>query len=290
MMDAPNNTLTLAEHYVEMDQPQRALDALERSTNAEWERVAFWRIRSQALVNLDRFNDAADAARRGLQIDPHDIPLLALLAQCDTERGNLAAAERSLLAALQLAPDEPVLLCRYALVVARGGQFAKADQLLAEAARLAPEHPVVARTRVSLAYLRGDDRLAERESRALLAESPEDQYGNVMLGHALAEQGKVRSGTRMLRTAARSDPGNVRLVDAVRDVQHLGHWLLWPLWPLYRLGTAKFWLLGMSVFFGLRALGLAQAAGIAMLVYVAICVYSWIVPFVLKWWLRRRRF
>lgn len=126
-----------------------------------------WFLRAAALRDLERYADAANAARAGLACDPRHLPLLALLGGAETELGDLARAERTLLWALELAPDDPGLLSRYALLVARAGQLDKARGLLALAARTDPDHLAVLRARSVLAYLEGSDMESAEWSPAL---------------------------------------------------------------------------------------------------------------------------
>lgn len=121
-----------------------------------------WFLRAAALGDLERHAEAARAARAGLACDPRHLPLLALLAGAETELGDLARAERTILWALELAPDDPCLLSRYSLLVARAGQLDKARRLAALAERTDPGHIEVLRTRSVLAYLEGSDKEACR--------------------------------------------------------------------------------------------------------------------------------
>jgi Flp pilus assembly protein TadD len=281
-------TLVRARHYLEIRQPQRALEALAQPTGVEFELEEFWFLRGQALLDLDRNQEAAEAARGGLARNPDSVGLLYILSSAEAELGNLAAAEEALLAALRIVPDLPELLGRYAVLVARAGQFEKAERLLQRAAALDPESPDVARSRTLCAYLRGDDKAMARESQEYLARSPDDRYAHYLLGRALLEQNQVGAASRHLSTAARLDPSDSSLVEDARGTRWRTHPLLWPMRPLMRLGTIQVWLGFIVCFFALRALGLEQAALILALVYIVLCLYSWIVPPLLRWWLQRR--
>ena len=60
--------------------------------------------------------------------------------------------------------------------------------------------------------------------------------------------------------------------------------------PLFRLGTVKSWLLAVGIMFGLRAIGLNVLSFLAAVTWVSLCVYSWIMPpLVRKWVFRHRR-
>jgi predicted Zn-dependent protease len=80
------DTIHLARHYVEIDRPQAALDALARAKGEELDDPEHWAIRGEALLGLGRPDESADAARRGLELDPEDIELLDVLAVSELRR------------------------------------------------------------------------------------------------------------------------------------------------------------------------------------------------------------
>lgn len=286
-MDTAGKPLALARHFLEIGQPGRALETLDRASGVPADAAAH-ALRGLALHDLGRYADAARVARAGLAREPESLPLLRLLCDAEARLGNLAEAERAILAALRLAPDEPRLLCRYAHLVAGAGQADKARRLVEEAARLAPDDPAVLRARVALSYVGGDDRATAARSRDLLARDPDDEYGHRMLGAALSSRGAVTQAERHLRTAARFDPADPDLAEATRATRLAAHPLLWPLRPLRRFGVIPVWLGAIAIIFGLRSLGLQPVAAVVGLAYFLLCVYSWVVPPLLRWWLDRR--
>lgn len=282
--------MALAEHYLDVGQPARTLELLSSADGDSFERPDYWRLRTAALYELERYEEAVRAAGEGLARDPHWIPLLYLRAMAEGELDKLADAERSILAALELDPEDPYLLCGYARLCARGGQLAKGERLVEEAARVDPENPSVIQMRGFVAYLRGRDRKAQKLGEEALAIDPESSSAHSLRGAAQLERGDVRGARRSFETAIRDDPTDRALGEAVRGTRVATHPLLWPIMPLERLGVAGSWVAAMAVIFGLRALGLGTASGIALIVWIAIVVYSWTAaPAAVRWLERRQR-
>jgi tetratricopeptide (TPR) repeat protein len=282
--------IALAQHYLDVGQPGRTLELLSSPDGDSFERPDFWRLRTAALYELERYEEAVGAAGEGLARDPHWIPLLYLRAMAEGELDKLAEAERSILAALELDPEDPHLLCGYARIAARGGQLGKAEALVDEAARVDPENARVIQMRGLVAFLRGRDRKAQKLSDKALAIDPESSSAHSLRGAAQLERGDVRGARRSLETAIRDDPGDRALADAVRGTRVATHPLLWPVLPLQRLGVAGSWVAAMAIIFGLRALGLGTASGIALIVWLVIVVYSWTAaPAAMRWLERRQR-
>lgn len=280
--------LDLARHYLEVQRPERALEALGQP-GADLDDPQWYELRGLALYDLDRYDEARRMAQDGLALGPTDVTLLALLCDCERELGNLGAAEKAILAALELEPLEPALLCAYAHLCARGGQMKKAGRLLAEAESVDPESLPVLRTRVWLAYLKGDRKATEREARALLAAEPEDALGHTVLGAQLHERGSMWASRRHYETAASVHTGEAEIVDAAREMRIENHWIFWPLWPVHRFGPARVWLAAIAFFVLGGALRLPSPVLVAgMLLYLALVLYSWTVPRLARRWLRRR--
>jgi predicted Zn-dependent protease len=282
------NALALSRLYLEMGQPQQALEALGRVSTDQIEEPFFWLLQAQAYYDMDRLESAKQAVRQGLNRAPEHPFLLLLLTNCESKLGNLAAAERAILAALHRDPEDPTLLCRYALLLAKGDQLDKAEALVARASQYAPEDASIRSAEALLAYLRGDDRRAMDASLEALEKDPESIYHRQMLGGLLMEQGQVQVADRYLRAAARSDPGRRGVVEAARVSRQYAHWLLWPLRPLYRWGAARVWIVCVGSLFILDFIGLSQIAGPLTIAWIGYCVYSWVVPPLVKWWLKRR--
>ena len=284
-MEPTDKALALARHHLELGQAQRALQRLDDGGDGLVEEVDFWELRATALLELEEYAAARDAAEAGLRIESESLVLLDVLGLAEAELGNLEAAERSLLAALRLEPEDTLLLCHYAQLLARAGQLPKAERVLNEAERLdADDHDVV-RTRMFLAYLRGDDKEAERHGRRLLEEDPEDRAGHGMIGAVASERGSFRRASRHFDLAARYDLTDEHVVRLARIGRVEAHPLYWPLWPFQRFGPAKTWIAAVAVFGLLTALELYAALVVAWVTWTVLCIYSWVAPPLLRRWL-----
>jgi tetratricopeptide (TPR) repeat protein len=280
---SPGGTnLALAQHYLDIERPARVLELLASAGEDDLADPMYWTLRGMALVKLQRAADAEACARRGLAEVGEHHGLYQVLALALVRQRRLVEAETAILAALRLAPEEPTFLAIYARVLAFAGQFDKADRLHAAAAQRAPGSRVVVHTGWLVAYLRGDGAAAERHGRDLLALDPDDAAGHHALGATLGKERISAEAARHLRRAAALAPADRDMVASARRARFARHWLLWPLWPLLRLGPAGSWLVGVGGGLGLRGLGLTQASTVWLLVYLGLCLYSWIVPPLLR--------
>ena len=287
-MDTSVNNLALADRYLEIGKPERALQTLDDAGGIVLHSALYWRLRTRAYLQMERYPEAKDELMGGLANSPEDVVLMYLLSICEWKLGDLAAAERAILGALRQFPNEPSLLSRYALLVSRAGQIEKARRLINRAAEIDPHDTDVLRVRVALSQAQGDHKEVERLTRRLLAEDPEEAFGHRALGDLSLEQGKMGKAARHYRTAAAFDPSDASTLQAARVSAFYTHPLLWPVRPFTHFGPAKVWLAAIVLIYGLRALGLDLVAGVLAIIYLLLAVYSWVVPPLLRRWLRRR--
>jgi tetratricopeptide (TPR) repeat protein len=281
--------ITLAGLQLEQGNPTRALETLDRAQGGVLEIPSYWFHRAWALNDLKRYQEGAMAAQKGLALNPDNVWMLFILALNQEKLDKLADAEISVLNALRLAPENPLLLTYYANLVAKAGQWDKAERLQAEAERIDPTNSIVVRNRTKLAFIRGDTKTAVSGARTMLANDPEDTFAHYVTGHMAAEQGAYGEAEKRFTTAARQNPGNSTVTSAVRQTRYLRHPLLIPLYPIERFGAIPLWLGFIVAVYGLQAIGQTQLATIVSVFYLLYCVYSWVVPRALKWYLERKR-
>lgn len=290
MSAAPDQeALSLAQHWMTVNRPDRVLEELSRLPgDAALSRAAFV-LRAAALHDLGNHQAAASAAESGLGDVGPDPQLLAILGMSRQQLGRYEAAESALLDGLALAPTSSFLLCAYARLCLTVGQVEKAGKLVERAASVDPEDDVVARTRLLVAFVQGKDSDAVKHGREAMRLDPDDGGNQLLYGLALASRGNVGAAAHSYRRAAAADPGDRELVEAAREARAAAHPLLWPLRPMQRFGPLPVWLAAVVTMTGLRAAGLAPLALVFAVLWVTYCVYSWVAPPLVRRWIRRNR-
>jgi tetratricopeptide (TPR) repeat protein len=286
--DSDARALALAEHYLRIEHPRQALEALDGAEGEALADESYWLLRARALRGLRRPHEAAAAAERGLELDPAHPVLLDLLCLARLELGDLVGARRAIRAALEEWPGDADLLAHAAMVEAKAGAHGEAARLLAQATEADPEAREVLHARAYAAYVRGDDAAADADYLRLLRQDPESVAAHRMRGAVLARMGEWDGAERHLREAAARAPGDVEIVDAARRLRALAHPLMRPLRPVARLGRWRIWLAWIAIYGILRATGNAILVAIAAAIWLVFVAYTWIVPPLVRWWVRRR--
>ena len=285
-MSAAQPVLAGAEMLLMAGRPQEALAQLATLPTSDAIGAEAVRLRCHALIQLERWPEAAAAARAGLAAGGPDPDLLRLLGRAERELGNLQVAERALLDGLALAPHDVELLCTYAQLCAASNQVDKAEKLVQRAAAEQPHAPIVYATRVQVAYARGDDKAAQRISREFIAEHPENPAAHALLGGMSAVRGQVGPAYDGLRQAAASAPGEQAWAEGAMEMRIAKHPLMLPIRPILRFGPFRTWAVAVALIFGLRQVA-PPLSFVVALAWAALCVYSWIVPPLVRRWVRR---
>jgi tetratricopeptide (TPR) repeat protein len=280
--------LARAHALLSANRPEDALRELARLPADQALGIPAACLRCSALLELERWPQAAQAAQAALADGGPDPDLLYLLGRAEHRLGRLDAAERALLDGLALAPSDVDLLCAYAQVCIAAGQVDKAAKLAGRAAAQDPGAPVVYATRVQVAYAQGDDKTAQHVSREFLAEYPDNSAAHALHGGMNAVRGRVAPAYAGLARASAEEPTSEALAEAAIELRIARHPLLLPVRPFTRFGPFKSWLVAVCVIFGLRAAGLLPLAAVAGLAWFLLCVYSWVVPPLVRRRLRKR--
>ena len=279
--------LARAQALLAAHRPEDALSELATLPPAEAISTPAALLRCYALLRLERWPEAGIAARAGLaESGPHP-DLLYVLGRAEQQAGHLEVAERALLDGLAMAPHDVDLLCAYAELCAADNQPDKAAKLVARAQEEAPESAGVFATRIQVAHARGDDRSAQRIAQEFVALHPENPVAHAMLGGMSAVRGQVDPAYAGLRQAAATAPAEQLYAESAMELRIAKHPLMLPVRPFIRFGPLKTWVAAIVVIYGLRLIGLPVLSIAFALFWALLCVYSWVVPPLVRRWMLR---
>ena len=203
--------------------------------------------------------------------------------------GDTKAAEQIILSALQIDPEQPYLLCTYARILVAAGLLDKAELVLSEVEKIAPEKTETLGVRYLIAYIRDDKRSLNAYSKLLLKEDPDSALNHMAMGLALVNTGNETEGCGHIMTSAQIDPEDPEIAKIARQSRIATQRMLIPLRPFWKLGMVGTWLLGISGFVSHRLLNWDVAAVVWMFSYLGLCLFSWVGPPLVGWWLARHR-
>ena len=163
---------------------------------------------------------AEQSARQALALDPNIGEAHAVLAQINSDKGNLLDAESGFFFAISLEPNEPTPHHWYSILLSKVGRLDAALEQARRAYELDPTAPVLASNLGNAHLLRGDDEQALRYSR--LARELGIGGGNNGVEATVAMRSQQWAEAKRLLVAQEELPAEFRpligpFVDAVAD-------------------------------------------------------------------------
>lgn len=277
------------------------------------------------LIEVGRVDQARRLGGRALEIEPNDADTLCLLGALEIEVDDFAEAKRRAQEALARVPDhagarsllfaalrgershaeaETVILglirdnprdadhlADYAALLLDVYQLDKARALVAEALRCSPDHPLAQVLDAVLHVIAGDDGSASARLGRMVVADPDAAHVATTAMLVLSNRHKYREALEIARELLRANPSDREIVDTVIELRVASHWSMVPLWPIQRggwVGSAAMWAVAV---FGVAALRPVVGDVVALTLmssYLALVVYSWTGPPLLRRWLRWR--
>lgn len=231
--------IQLAEQYVRLERGEHALHALR---HASPESAATWLWRANALHALQRYEEAAESARRGLAIDAENSYLHYVIARAELMLSHYAEAEAAIVESLRLHPDEPEAIATHALILHALGKRDAGDRVMRRAAELAPDLRSVRVANAILTTPLMDADTADDLTRELLREEPEGAQEHWLRAIALLKRYRFQKAAGHFSIAAAIEPDNEMFVRAARVARH------WILLPLRVTAPLSYWIAYLSLF------------------------------------------
>ncbi|MBW9216356.1 hypothetical protein KV102_16075 [Mumia sp. zg.B53] len=286
-MTSTSDPLAMAEHWLDVGNPQRCLDLLAEGASEPDQARAF-ELRSLALIRLGRRQEGYEVALRGLEIDPDSGPLHFYAAQAADFSRRPKEAERHFQRALALCPSDLAIRTRYGAFLVDEKRLAEADRQVTQARELDPEALELTLLRARIAVARKGWEQARALARRVLAEEPNNSEALQLDAVAASELGDQETAVRSMRRAAATNLDDRELALAARRAAIA---MLPVMWPLRLLSRFAWWQVALVTFVALRLVRATMPEPVQITVaavWVAFLVYSWALPAVLTAWVKRR--
>ncbi len=244
---------------------------------------------ARADVLEDRHDRALDTIGRLLAIQPKHVGARLLTYDIEMERGQLQQAEAIMIELLRESPQQPIFYSLYARVMLRALHFEKAARLADEALRRAPNDDSCLRTKALCDIVDGRRGVDSVSFKRLLVQYPDDFYTLRLVVVSLVHANRSREAWHLARDLLRAQPDDPDLLKLVRALHYENHWTMRPLWPMQRwgwAGSAGLWV-GMLLVSQLLSRAAPEYRGAFSTAWLALVVYSWAWPPLLKRWLDR---
>lgn len=167
--------------------------------------VLFIPLATLSFAQAKTWKDTETLFRHTLQIYPEDIPARVNLAWYLQERGDLAAAERTIRSVLDDDPDHGTALSSLGSILAAQNRFAEAIAAYDLAAKAAPMNPQPHYGKALIAFRQGNAATARVSFEEALLIQPEHVPAQYDYGLLLLQEGNMDEAARHFRKAVETD-------------------------------------------------------------------------------------
>jgi tetratricopeptide (TPR) repeat protein len=211
--------LRLSQAYAFADQPQAALDAIERALTLKPDEPEFLRSRGTLATWVGDYSRAQESYRRLLKLQPSDVEASLNLARVSAWSGNTDEAVEAYRRYLKATPGQAAIWIELAKAEWwRGNYGAALDTLSGYRARFG-ESPEYSRVLAAVLARSGEPGKALDTLEPMLHEHPDDYELNLTRAVALTMQGRAREASDALGTVQRLQPNTRDTRDAERTVR-----------------------------------------------------------------------
>jgi len=272
-------TLNEARHYYELGRYEQALAKLDHLLSISPNDGYILYLRAGCLFYLDRYDEAIDYCNQALTNGFSVTECSYLLGQILMATNRYAEAEECFLAALREDPQRADVMAAYGYLMLKTGYDKKARKLLEEAISVDPSDEVVLHYKFFY-HLAKDKRGDQIEVLEKYLQSCDSEVRKLIkIGIMEAGSGNYKAARENFRQAFLLDPTDEHILSLIQDLEKSSSILYFPQRIIERIGgPAVIWLGMVVTLLILLGLGLSKAAGIAAIIYIVICIYSWVVP------------
>jgi tetratricopeptide (TPR) repeat protein len=188
--------------YLNSDQPEQALKSIKTALGF-WPDESGWHAFAADLnVQLGRTAQAEEHIQLALEKQPENADYWKQSAMLNAQKDDLLQARADLEKSTAYRPDDPVAWVKMAEINSRMGETDAAIQNIRKASQLNPEDQSLAEQ--ELQYLFEQNNYTELETKAeqILSKDGSNERARILLGRALAKQGKFDQALRTLNGSA----------------------------------------------------------------------------------------
>ncbi|MBC6973551.1 tetratricopeptide repeat protein [Bacillus sp. Xin] len=239
---------------------------------------------AEALYNLgccyadsEQYDEAKELCILALQHGYKPEEVYYTLGHIYTYTNELEKAEQSFLNVLYSDPSHAQAMAKYAFILLKTGHIEKAKQLIQKAVEINPNHPTVLHYQFVLLLAIGTKQEIEKSLKDNYYGSNNEVHFLVQLGIHAATRKRYREAYKYYRQAFLLEPNNKELLEILEEAEELIHPIFFPNVLVDKVGGPLiFWAISFGTLGLFAVLGWENIAGIAILFYLIICIWSWL--------------
>ncbi len=244
-----SNRLSVARHHLHTGNPRRALELIAELDASELQGAESeaYEIAADSHLRLGDHEQARDAARRSLELEPTNLDALRTLAWSSAGLGDHLTVSSTMTRALEIDPTNVVLLVDNSNLLINQGRLSESTEFLTRASEIAPDDLLVKSGQMEHAHASRDYRRAQTLAREILAQRPDHVRALAMDAIAAERAGDIRTTASRMRRLASLKLGDHEAAAGAREATAWSHPRLRPAWWLLQRWWGRW--LGLSAAF-----------------------------------------
>jgi len=288
----------LAENQMRQGNVDQAIETLKQALGQDPNLAEGHALLAICLIAVKRLHAAAHEAGIALRLQP-ELPLAHhALGSVKMAQRRFTEAERAFKTLLELEPESAQNHRAMANLLALTRRSDEADRYLQRALELDPGNPNILADMGDRCLDRGDVDGAERWARLVLEQQPEHLDGLVLMGSVALRRGDISTAREHALWGLRINPQDHAALRLLTDIKSrsnrfLGLWWRYSTW-MSQLGMTRAVVVLLAAFILYRVAKIAanqaghpELAALVQVLWLGICVYTWVGPGIFMRSLRR---
>lgn len=246
-------------------------------------------LRANCLLYLDQYLEAKDNCKQALTYGYSACECNYLLGLIYMNMSQYIQAEECYLEALRQNPQRADIVAVYGYLMLKTGHDKKSAKLMEEALKMDPQNETVLHYRFYyyLAKSKKEDQITVLEQYLQVSSSEIRNY--IKFGMMEFENGNHKAAGENFKQAFLLDPTNNHILSILQSAEESASVLFLPQRIINKLGgPAVVWIAMIVIIMILQQMELSKLAVIVTIIYIGICVYTWITPILYKIILRNK--
>lgn len=269
--------LNEARYYYEIGRYEQTINKLDQLMALKPNDNYTLYLKASCLFHLNKYNEAEEYCKDALNYGFSICECNYLLGLIFMDSDKYIKAEECFLESLRENPHRADVIATYGYLMLNTGNDKKSAKLMEEALRIDSQNETVLHYRFYyyLAKNKREDQIEILEEYLQVANSEVTKF--IKIGMMEFCSGNYKEARENFKQAFLLDPTNEHILSILQSAEEGSNILFLPQRIISRLGgPAVIWIAMIITVMILVKMKLSKAAGIVSMLYVAICIYTWV--------------
>lgn len=279
------------EHYYSIGRYEIVLEKLSELISYEPNNGAAHYLMANCLFALDKYDDAIECCKEAILNNFSQDKGNYLLGKIYMEIDKYVKAEDCFLASLRINPQNIESMANYGYLMFRTAHEEKALNIFKEALNIDPNNTTLLHY-IFLYHLVKNNKNEKLLVLGQYINNSNNEIGNFVHSGLLdLFDNNYKSARENFRQAFLLNPADKNILNILEDIDRDSHILFVPQRIIRKIGgPAVFWIVSIIICQVLYKLKFSSISTIFLILYILLCIYTWITPFLYRVVIKKNNF